>query len=91
MPDQGAGMFSCGCQGAKKVFQSREYHGRCVGRKLLLAAWRLVGEAQDQRPRDQMGSWLWKLSGVGEILGEGDLLMPPIELVVIGADLEGGA
>lgn len=62
-------MLTCGYQGANKVFQSRECHGRCVIRKLPLAAWRWVGEAQTRGQETSWGTTYGYQAGMGEILG----------------------
>lgn len=72
------------------MFQSREYHGRCVVRKLPLAAMGLnvwKGRSLEaKRPRGELVMEI-KLRDRG-ILALGDSVMPPTELVVTGAGLE---
>ena len=90
MPDQEVGILFYRSQVANKVFQSRKCHGRCVIGKLPLAAVGLFGwgdtRLETKRPGRELVMEI-KL-GDGEILGLGDLVMPPTELVVIGAGLE---
>lgn len=85
MPDQGAGMLSYGCQGANKLFQSREYHGRCVVRKLPLAAVGLIGwKGTRLKAKRPDGDLVMEIElGDEEILGFGDFLMPPVELTIV--------
>lgn len=69
------------------MFQSSECHGRCVLRKLPLAAVGLVvwkGRSLEvKRPGGELVMEI-KVRESG-ILGLGDLVMPPTELVVTGA------
>lgn len=83
-------MLSHGWQEAKKVLQSRECHGRCVVRKLSLAAVdSLVRVASLEAKRPGVALVMEIKVRDGEVFAVGDLAMPPTELVVIGAGLKG--
>lgn len=71
------------------MFHFRECHGRCVVRKLPLATLGLIGwrSIRLEAKKPGMELVIEIRLGAGEILGLGDLVMSPMELVVIGAGL----
>lgn len=71
------------------MFHSRQCHDRCVVRKLPLTTLGLIGwrRIRLEAKKPGMGLVIEIRLGAGEILGLGDLVMSPMELVVIGAGL----